>query len=94
MLFASQLGMVAHHAMHRVMGYCKATPNRGWNLKPESKWEGKYKSFKFRIHGLADSDYAKCPITRRSVSGYSTLFGRCSSIREECDATCGDIVCH
>eukprot|EP00957_Ditylum_brightwellii_P050942 3863579-Ditylum_brightwellii.AAC.1 len=22
---------------------------------------------------MADSDYAKCPITRRSVSGYSTL---------------------
>eukprot|EP00957_Ditylum_brightwellii_P007108 539425-Ditylum_brightwellii.AAC.1 len=48
-------------------------PVRGWKLKPECKWDGKDKSFQFRITGMSDSDYAKCPVTRRSVSGYSTF---------------------
>eukprot|EP00957_Ditylum_brightwellii_P007818 592154-Ditylum_brightwellii.AAC.1 len=29
--------------------------------------------FKFRIVSMADSDYAKCPVTRRSVSGCATF---------------------
>ena len=36
-------------------------------------WDGKDKSFKFRVSGKSDSDYAKCPVTRRSVSGYSAF---------------------
>eukprot|EP00957_Ditylum_brightwellii_P162789 12396390-Ditylum_brightwellii.AAC.1 len=53
-------------AMHRAIEYCVNTPNGGWLLCPTRKWDGKDKSFKFRIKGQLDSDYAKCPITRRS----------------------------
>ena len=60
-------------AMKRCMRYCVGTPKRGWFLKPNRQWNGKDKSFKFRISGESDSDYAKCPVTRRSVSGYSTF---------------------
>ena len=60
-------------AMHQNMDYCQVTPNRGWLLKPEQKWDGRDRSFKFRISSMADSDYAKCVKTRRSVSVYSTL---------------------
>ena len=58
-------------AMHRAMEYCMGELNRGWKLQPKRKWDGKDKFFEFQIHGLADSDYAKCPSTRRSVSGYA-----------------------
>jgi hypothetical protein len=59
-------------AMFRVMKYCLATPNRGLFLKPDSKWDGD-PNFEFVISGRSDSDYAKDPETRRSVSGYSTF---------------------
>jgi len=42
-------------------------------LKPTRIWDGKDKSFLFRINGIADSDFAKCPVTRKCVSGYSTF---------------------
>ena len=60
-------------AMHRAMEHCMCTPNRGWLLKPKRTWDGKDKEFLFRINGISDSDFAKCPVTRRSVSGYSTF---------------------
>ena len=56
-------------AMLRVMKHCSSTPKRGWYLKPERKWDGS-KDFEFIISGNSDSDYAKCPDTRRSVSGW------------------------
>ena len=59
-------------AMHRVMKYCVSTPHRGWTLKPNRKWNGR-KGFLFRIRGKSDSDYATCPITRKSVSGYAVF---------------------
>ena len=57
-------------AMERVMKYCVDTPRRGWLLKPNRKWDGK-SNLKFRVSGRSDSDYAKCPATRRSVSGHN-----------------------
>jgi len=50
-----------------------AAPKRGWILNPERKWDDKNKDFKFQIISKADSDYAKCPATKRSASGYSTF---------------------
>jgi hypothetical protein len=59
-------------AMIRCMHYCVGTPTRGITLKPDTKWDGS-RNFKFTISGQSDSDYAKCPTTRRSVSGYSAF---------------------
>ena len=59
-------------AMYRVMKYCVNTKNRGFKLQPARTWNG-MKGFRFRIAGMADSNYATCPITRRSVSGYSVF---------------------
>jgi hypothetical protein len=59
-------------AMLRVMKYCVETPNRGLLLKPNKKWNGN-PEFEFVVTGRADSDYAKDPDRRRSVSGYSTF---------------------
>ena len=55
--------------MLRVMKYCVDTPNRGLTLKPEGTWDGS-KDYAFVISGRSDSDYAKCPTTRRSATGY------------------------
>jgi hypothetical protein len=64
---------MAHlQAMYRVMKYCLCTPHRGLVLKPTSKWDGDPK-FEFTVEGRSDSDYAKDPEKRRSVSGYSTF---------------------
>ena len=49
------------------------TPERGWYLRPSRVWDGIDKDFEFIIRGVSDSDYAKCPVTRRSVSGYATF---------------------
>lgn len=49
------------------------TPKRGVVLAPNEKWDGKNRDFEFTVHGCADSDYAKDPVRKRSVSGYSTF---------------------
>eukprot|EP00957_Ditylum_brightwellii_P195927 14927896-Ditylum_brightwellii.AAC.1 len=59
--------------MHCAMEYCITTPNCGWLLKSTRVWDGKDKAFQFCIRGMADSDYAKCHVTRRSVSRYATF---------------------
>jgi hypothetical protein len=59
-------------AMYRVMKYCVNTANRGLLLKPNKIWDGN-PDFEFVITGLADSEYAKDPETRRSVGGHSTF---------------------
>lgn len=42
-------------------------------MKPNRKWDGKSKDFEFIINGKADGDFAKCPVTSKSVSGYTTF---------------------
>jgi hypothetical protein len=59
-------------AMFRVMKYCGSTPDRGLYLKPSKEWDGSPKML-FEIVGMSDSDWAKDPDTRRSVSGWSTF---------------------
>ena len=43
-------------------------PNRGLVLAPTRSWDGS-NNFEFRVSGNSDSDYAKEPVDRRSVSG-------------------------
>ena len=61
---------IHYKAMLRIMKYCVLTKNRGWTLKPSRVWNGTNRNFRFRIRGKSDSNYAKCPDTRRSVTGY------------------------
>jgi hypothetical protein len=53
-------------AMYRVMKYCRNTTERGLLLKPTVRWDGS-PMLLFEITGYSDSDWAKDPITRRSV---------------------------
>ena len=59
-----------YKAMHRCMKYAVDTKNRGLLLKPWGKWDGGAE-YKFTIFGVADSNFATCPDTRKSVSGWS-----------------------
>ena len=59
-------------SMLRMMKYCVETPNHGLTLKPEGTWNGS-KDYKFIVSGRSDSAYAKCPVTRQSVSGFRVL---------------------
>jgi hypothetical protein len=59
-------------AMKRVMEYCVETKEQGLVLRPDVKWNGD-PEFKLVICGISDSDFAKDPETRKSVSGNSTF---------------------
>lgn len=53
-------------AAYRVLRYLKGSVWRGTFLSSSSS---------FSIVGFADSDWAGCPITRRSTTGYLTMLG-------------------
>ena len=53
-----------------MMKHVITTKERGLILKPYGAWDGS-KNFVFVISGRSNSDFAKCPTTRRSVSGWS-----------------------
>ena len=55
-------------AMHRLMEYAIQRAERGWTLRPDQAWDGS-KDFEFEIRGRSDTDYAKDPETRHSVTG-------------------------
>ena len=55
-------------AMLHCMKHCKDRPNRGLVLAPRRRWNGEM-DFEFIISGKSDSDYAKQPEDRRSISG-------------------------
>jgi len=56
-------------AMCECIRYVRATPTRGLLLKPTGTWDGKDRSFKFKIRGRSDSNYATDPESRRSITG-------------------------
>ena len=71
--FMTSGASLAHKkAMQTVMKYVVGTPERGLLLKPEGTWDGT-KNHEFVISGRSDSDHAKCPDTRKSVSGYTAF---------------------
>ena len=64
-----------HHlkAMFRVMRYCMDTSKCSKILRPVGCWNGDKDSFEFVIRGRSDSDFAKDPEKRHSVSGISVF---------------------
>ncbi|KAJ4765650.1 Retroelement pol polyprotein-like [Rhynchospora pubera] len=57
----------AHYdAALRVMRYLKANPGQGILLRADSK---------LQLNGYCDSDWASCPTTQRSLTGYFVMLG-------------------
>ena len=51
------------------MDYCVTTPERVLVLKPHGDWDRICMDYEFEVMVKMDSDYAKCPDTRRSIMG-------------------------
>ena len=67
------------NAMHRVMAYARGTTGRN-KLKLNRKWEGHDCKFKFRLGRQSNSNYATCPDTCCSVSGWYIMLKGCPII--------------
>ncbi|XP_037496966.1 uncharacterized mitochondrial protein AtMg00810-like [Jatropha curcas] len=52
--------------LHRIMRYVKGTLTHGLYFTSHSTME---------LHGFANADWAGCPVTRRSTTGYCTFLG-------------------
>lgn len=71
--FGSNPTKAHEKAMLRCMKYCVNTKEEGLVLKPNGQWDGRDNKFQFEITGYSDSDYAKDPETRKSVSGWTAM---------------------
>ena len=56
-------------SMEHCIRYVRYTRSRCLVIKPSGAWDGKDKSFKFKIRGRSDSNYATDKETRRSITG-------------------------
>ena len=56
-------------AMEHCIRYVRYTKDRNLVIKQTGSWDGKDKSFKFKIRGRSDSNYATDKETRRSITG-------------------------
>jgi Reverse transcriptase (RNA-dependent DNA polymerase) len=70
-------------AMKRTMAYLLQTPQRGLLIKPNTTWNGG-REHVFIVTGRSDSNYAACPDTRRSVTGFS-IFVHGASTENKCN---------
>jgi hypothetical protein len=68
-------------SLYRVMKYYLDTPERGWKLEPDRKFDGS-PEFELEITIYSDSDYAKDSDTRKSVSENATLLNGAPVIAE------------
>lgn len=68
-------------AMIPCMKHCVDTCKKGFFLKPNKYWNGD-RNFLFEITGESDSDFAKDPETRPSVSGWATYLNGAPYIRK------------
>ena len=76
--YMSGAGMSHMKAMYRVMNYCLNTSQRGKVFKPRRTCKPEeMATFEFVVEGYSDSDYAKDPIKRRSVSGFCSFIEGC-----------------
>jgi hypothetical protein len=74
----SGAGMSHMKAMYRVMNYCLNTSERGKVFKPRRTCNHEdIAKFEFIVDGYSDSDYAKDPVKRRSVSGFCSFLEGC-----------------
>ncbi len=62
-----------------VLKYSVDTVNQGLVLKPNRKWDGS-KNQDFIISGRLDSDYAKKPTDRYSISGHVVYLKRAQAM--------------
>ena len=69
-------GRTDYVAMMCIMDCSTTTPERGLMLMPFDKWDGIDTDYKFKVTVRTDSYYAKCPDTRKSMTGAVVYLNR------------------